>query len=255
MTDGRFRISPIFSSQTFTPTSVDISDSVTWTIVTSMLADNVIVNVGTKWFKADGNSAGTTWTLTIYGKEVGVGTHAVQYFCYNDAGGDTATSGTLTVTSSNVSYSNIGDKTQELMYTLLKADTTIIPFVRTGVLGDYAFNIFDGEPHLPSSVSSYIIIHTPELSERRLTQGQTPKMSISVTEEIEIRASKESEARELSDAVRNCLFTNQTTTRAYKLKLYSTDRTSLRKTYVGQAGQEKAMFTVSVMANFTYRGV
>ena len=81
-----------------------------------------------------------------------------------------------------VTYENVCDRTQEIIRTILVEDLVLVDYIRIGGIGNYSYNIFNGEPtKIVRNLSSYIIVNTPAIREKRLTLGADAKMDIEIT--------------------------------------------------------------------------
>lgn len=109
-------------------------------------------------------------------------------------------------------YGTILNNLQSTVYNIIKNDSTV---------QSKTTNVMDGVPaQMIRGVGfPYILVHTPEGSEERVT---ITKFKVNATVHIEVVSKTESIVRETADAVRDALRSNQSTTRTeghFMLKL------------------------------------
>lgn len=116
------------------------------------------------------------------------------------------------------------------------AHTTIVDMLTTNaIIADYTTNILDGIPtNLYRGVGfPYIVVNTPTVSDDRYTQTQIRSM---LTFTIEIYDKKENNVREIADAIKNCLYSEQAQLREKRLTHMVIKNTRLEKEYLLDEG-------------------
>ena len=105
-------------------------------------------------------------------------------------------------------YSTISDVAQSTVYSILNGDATVLSL---------AGKILDGSATgITREQSSFVLVHTPSVSEESVTAGKNRRVTISM--DVDCLSKKESVARRLSDAIRAALATNSATLNAALLR-------------------------------------
>lgn len=133
------------------------------------------------------------------------------------------------ITLSSVSTSNMHTLAQKIVYNILNSDNMVSYF---------GANLKD---QIPPDLERgggfpYIIINSPTISEERLTLGPARKFKDKVFLAVEIYSKIQKNVREVADAVRSALVSNQDTSRGGGLYWLNITRTSLAHTFY--AGEE-----------------
>ena len=128
-----------------------------------------------------------------------------------------------------VTKANMHVLVQKTIWNILNADTMVRYWIP-------AENIIDQIPTklLQGQGFPYIIVHSPTIAEEVLTLGPTRKMQAKINIVVEIYDRKQCNVRQLADAVRNALATNQTTTKGAFLFWSRLMNESLGHNYVGE---------------------
>jgi len=138
-------------------------------------------------------------------------------------------------------YGNLQDNAQSTVHGIVNADSIVQGFTK---------NIVDGVPEgLTRGVGfPYVVIPTPTVSEERLT---FTLKKVFVEFPIEIWTTRESVCRKLSDAVRNTLKTNLSTTEAAYLKDFNVTSSGVSPTILPDG---KTVYTNIIRVRFEWIG-
>lgn len=160
----------------------------------------------------------------------------------------------------NTTYANSSSNTQSTIYDILSSDTTVFT-VRAKASGDpnatlttslsEGMKVIDGEPtynQLKNYAFPKVLVHTPTMNEERLTMT---KFLITANCRIEVMCTNERDLRNVYDAVRNALKTNQNTTKAATMFWYLSPTSSISN-FVGQ--NEKVIYTLTMNVRYMVSG-
>jgi hypothetical protein len=141
----------------------------------------------------------------------------------------------------DIGYSNVSNELQAQVIALLRADATIAA-ITTNILDGSPKEMWDGRGY------PYVLCHSPEISETKLT---LTKFDMYARILIEVVSEQESVARQLYDAVRDCLKSNKL--RGSKAYHYRNAGSNLSHSMINAGGRMKGYWTMSV--NVEYRVV
>jgi len=141
-------------------------------------------------------------------------------------------------------YASICDNTQSTIHGIISSDANIVA---------QGTKVIDGIPHdlLKGRGTDIVSVHTPVIYEELMTRT---KYKIIVVTKIEIFAFKEEVCRDLTDFVRASLFNNLNTTRAARLFRYKCRRSDLATSDMPTQTGKAAFYTMSLYAEYEYRG-
>jgi len=216
--------SPEITSQSLDDYAIRVNETTTASCDVSNSPDIVGVRINGKDFKMS-LSTGTTYSRLIYGYEIGAcSSKTPKFYSAKNTLGDTADAGnSITVTAST--YATMVDTLQGIIVSILTNDSTV---------SGYTTKILDGFPTALTKGAGFphIIVHTPDTKEERKTQGVNPKFRNTLSVSIEIYSRQEGNVREITDAVRNAIRTNQSSTRASGYAYLDTNQTSVKHIYL-----------------------
>jgi len=195
---------PVISSQQLDGYSLDIADEVVASCsVTNMTSsDEVYLEINGKVWKMD-TTDNASYTKTLSGSEIGTVTAGVvKFVAVNSAACDEENAASnLTVTATQLGYSNAINRLQAILRSVIATDDTVAGLTTVVIDGVGTKTTRDvGFPR--------IHVRAAEVKEARLTQT---KFRLDAETEIEVFSRKEVNVRTIGDAVRDALKTKQYT--------------------------------------------
>ena len=145
-------------------------------------------------------------------------------------------------------YDEVVNQLQETLYWLLKENTNVASFVQ---IGDNKFNIYDGDPSTQSRIGfPYIVVHTATITEKKFTQR---KQEVQLITRVEIIDKKETNVRQLADAVRAALKNDNERTRVKGFMKQRILNTTLSSRYLPNE-LSKPVWVYILFVRHTWRG-